>query len=259
MTEEEVGKVPRILSRKSWTKLQVHKQTTSLTHHSAHHVCCTEGKCMHRNKHLLRTAGTQFSCPSSHSVNPNQNCKKYPPKALPLWNCGHQKSFLTKVSKTKQPQSFSSLTGTWKTWGSDYCLAMLYLNLSKAVPWVQDCYGRNCSTAPARRGLRWSPSQPTGQAGSALNSDQVTQDFIQSSLKIFEGDCAVPPGSLLQRPATVPTTKQLFLTSVNLSHFSWCPFSLILLSYSAVKSLPIFSTLFCKPSHQNIQTLEKED
>lgn len=64
-------------------------------------------------------------------------------KLLLLWNWSlEKKSFLTKISKTKWPQSLSSLAGTWKMQRSDYCLARPYLSLSKAAPWVEDCCGR---------------------------------------------------------------------------------------------------------------------
>lgn len=136
---------------------------------------------------------------------------------------------------------------------------MPYLNLSKAVPWVQDCYGRNHSTAPAGRGLRRSLAQSPAQAGSALSSDRVTQGFIQLGLKKFQGwrGC-----SLFGQPApglSYPHSKAVFpyqsesLSLQLISIFShhpvmcWC------------KEPGSFSTLFYRPSRHSIQTLEKEN
>lgn len=113
------------------------------------------------------------------------------------------------------------------------------------MPWVQDCYGRNHSSAPTGRGLRWSLVQPSVQAGSALSSDQVTQDFIQSGLKNFQGRRWF---SLSGQPVPVlgyPYSEAVFPYQSEPLLLQLTSFSLILPSRGGVKSLallPLFST-----------------
>lgn len=162
-------------------------------------------------------------------------------------------SFLIKNSKTRWSPLLSSLMETWETWGSDSCLPRQYLD--KAVPWVHNCCCRSKD---------WKGSQVASSSASTRSRDSTrltpggSGPYPGRSGKLPRMEVAAPLGQ--PDPAlSCLTVKWLFLTTnPNFSRFRLHPFSLVLLSCPGAGS-GSFSTLFHRPFHPSIQTLEKEN